>query len=110
MNDKLSRRAFGRFVVGAGVGVAGGALLVACGKSEPATPALSCTDTSSLDEAGVTTRIDNEYVDHTPIKDKPCSACAQYEPAPAGSCGGCKVVKGPINPDGYCKVWVAKPA
>lgn len=109
MNEKLSRRTFGKFVVGAGAAAAGAALLVACGKSQPATATFACTDTAGLDEAGVGTRIDNEYTDHTPIPAKHCSNCVLFVPAAADACGTCQVVKGPIHPGGYCKLWAAKP-
>ena len=41
---------------------------------------------------------------------KRCALCAQYIPAAPNACGGCKVVKGPINPEGGCKLFVPKPA
>jgi len=110
MNEKLSRRGFGKIVAGAGAAAAGAALLVACGKSEPAKATFACTDTAGLDETGIGTRIDNEYVDHSPIPAKQCANCAQFEPAAADKCGACKVVKGPIHFEGYCKVWAAKSA
>ncbi len=108
MNERLSRRTFGKIVAGAGAAAAGAALLVACGKSQPAAAPFTCTDTTGLDEAGIGTRIDNEYVDHTPIPAKHCTNCVLFVPATA--CGTCQVVKGPIHPEGYCKLWAAKPA
>jgi CheY-like chemotaxis protein len=50
------------------------------------------------------------YVDNSTEPGKSCSRCQQFLPAAPGACGACKVVKGPINPDGYCKSFVAKPA
>ena len=42
---------------------------------------------------------------------KTCTNCQQFVPAPAANaCGTCKILKGPINPKGYCKSYVAKPA
>jgi hypothetical protein len=41
---------------------------------------------------------------------KRCSGCLHYLPAAPNKCGGCKVVKGPINPDGNCNLYAAKPA
>jgi hypothetical protein len=41
---------------------------------------------------------------------KLCSSCQQFVPsAAANTCGTCKILKGPINPKGYCKSFVAKP-
>ncbi len=104
MQDKLSRRdvlqqgaALGAFVV---MGTA------ACNK--PA--ALTCTDTTGLSAPDVQVRTSLAYVDVSTEPGKLCSGCQQFvAPAAAGSCGTCKVVKGPISPNGYCKSFVAKP-
>ena len=46
------------------------------------------------------------YVDASVEDGKTCSNCALYTAATAGeSCGGCTLLKGPINPDGYCISW-----
>jgi hypothetical protein len=102
MDEKLSRRdvlqqsaAFGALVVlGAG----------ACNK-----PALVCTDTAGLSATDVQVRTSLAYVDSSVEQGKLCSGCQQFLPPDgAGKCGGCKVLKGPINPNGYCKSFVAK--
>jgi hypothetical protein len=41
----------------------------------------------------------------TPKGNQRCDNCKQFEPPAA-----CKVVDGEINPAGWCKVYVAKPA
>lgn len=84
---------------------AGGAAFAAmgCGKKE-----LACTDTSALSADDVSARTALAYVDKSPDAAKMCSGCMQFIPAAPDQCGGCKVVKGPINPAGYCKVWGAK--
>jgi hypothetical protein len=107
MQDKLSRR---ELLTNAS---AMGALAVfgasACGKKGPAT--LSCADTSSMAPADVSVRTALAYVDVSTEPGKTCSNCQQFvAPAAAGTCGTCKVVKGPINPTGNCKSFVAKPA
>ena len=80
---------------------------VACSKSTPA--ALVCTDTSSLAPADVAIRTSLAYVDTSTEPGKTCTTCQQFiAPAAAGACGTCKVVKGPINPGGYCKSFVPK--
>ena len=81
----------------------------ACGKEKPA--ALSCTDTMGLSTADLTVRGALAYVDYSTEPGKQCLGCQQFLPAvPAvpAACGQCKVVKGPINPAGYCKSFVAK--
>lgn len=103
--DALSRREMLRSA--ALVGTAGllPAWLLGCGKKE-----LSCTDTAGLAAADLTMRTTLGYVDASPEGAKSCANCMLYKPAAADACGGCQVVKGPINPKGYCKSWAAKPA
>ena len=73
---------------------------VGCKKSPPATcPASSLTP----DDLNVRTVLG--YVDSSPDPAKTCAKCQQY--VPADPCGSCKVVKGAIHPDGYCRVFVA---
>jgi hypothetical protein len=105
MDEKLSRRdllqqsaTLGAFAV---LGVS------ACNKA-PA--AFACMDTSGLSAADVQVRTALGYVDSSTQPGKMCSGCQQFvAPAAAGTCGTCKVVKGPIHPNGYCKSFVAKP-
>jgi hypothetical protein len=104
MDEKLSRRDVLQrsaalsvlAVVGAG----------AC-KSEP--KPLSCVDTTSLSAADAQVRTSLAYVDKSVEPGKTCSNCQQFIPAAPDACGTCKVVKGPINPKGNCKSFVAKP-
>jgi hypothetical protein len=105
MDEKLSRRdvlqrsaAFGVLAV-VGVG---------CGKDQA--KALSCTDTMSLSATDAQVRTSLLYVDNSVEPGKSCSGCQQFIPAAPDACGTCKIVKGPINPKGYCKSFVAKPA
>jgi hypothetical protein len=102
MIEKISRRDLLKLsVAAAGVGVA------ACGKE---TKVLSCSDTTSLNASDAQVRTSLAYVDHSVEAGKSCSKCQQFIPAAPNTCGTCKVVKGPINPDGYCKSFVLKPA
>jgi hypothetical protein len=111
MDDKLSRRdvlqrgaAFGALGI-AGLVSAASAAGAGC-KSEP--KALSCTDTMSLSASDAQVRVALAYVDSSVETGKSCSGCQQFIPAAPEACGTCKVVKGPINPKGYCKSFVAK--
>lgn len=106
MDEKLSRRdvlqkgaAFGLLTV---VGAA------ACGKSQA--KGLSCSDTTSLSAADAQVRTSLAYVDMSTDPGKTCSGCQQFLPGPPDACGSCKVLKGPINPKGNCKSFLAKPA
>ena len=112
MNDRdtrtllISRRQLLWQAVAASVGVgAAGALIVGCKKP------LLCDDTTGLAEVDVSTRKALGYVEMSTDLQKTCSGCAQYTAAPSeGTCGGCKMFKGTVNPKGTCKGFVAKPA
>ena len=81
----------------------------ACSKEAP--KALACTDTSALSPADQMLRTTLQYIDNSNQPGKQCSGCQQFlPPATPGTCGGCKVLKGPVNPGGYCKSFIAKPA
>ena len=70
-----------------------------------------CTDVSALAAADQTVRTSLQYADRSPEASKDCSSCQQFVAAakdPFGSCGTCKIMKGPINPRGYCNAFVAK--
>jgi hypothetical protein len=103
MDDKLSRRDVLQQSAALGALVVLGAS--ACNK--PA--ALICTDTTGLSATDVQVRTSLAYVDLSVEAGKTCNGCQQFIPAPAaGACGTCKVLKGPINPAGNCKSFVAK--
>jgi High potential iron-sulfur protein len=78
--------------------------LVGCSKKP------SCSDVTGLSPDELRTRNDiATYTEVAPDASKKCTLCAQFVPAPsANACGSCKVVKGPINPEGWCKLFVAK--
>lgn len=118
----LKASALGAVVVG------GGSLLAACGGEEAAkapaaappasssqAPAASaaggCNDLAGLTDQEKQMRTALQYVDETPIPEKRCDNCQLYIEAEGGAaCGGCKILKGPIAPAGYCTSWAAKQA
>lgn len=69
--------------------------------------ALNCMHTDGLAPAQVTVRESLKYTDATDNPDQDCTNCAHWMPAENGACGGCRVVPGPIHPDGWCTIWVA---
>jgi len=102
---RIDRRAALRQLVVLSAAAAVPAFASACSKKQ------SCTDVTGLAPEDVRVRNDTAaYVDLAPDASKKCALCAQYVPAAPDACGGCKVVKGPINPDGSCKLFVPKPA
>jgi hypothetical protein len=104
MNDKLSRRELLNNAATLSVLAAFGA--TACSKSKPT--ALSCTDTSTLTPPDLSVRTALAYVDISTEAGKSCTNCQQFIAAAPGACGSCKVLKGPINPAGYCKSFAPK--
>lgn len=62
----------------------------------------ACTDVSKLPPDEVQNRITLGYTDVAPDARKTCSNCQQFVPANEG-CGACKILKGPIHPNGWCK-------
>jgi hypothetical protein len=106
MKARLARReALRHLAVFSAAAVVPGFLSAACSRKP------SCEDVTGLTPAEVTIRRDTAaYVEVAADPAKKCAACAQFEPKGANACGGCKVVKGPINPEGGCKLFVPKPA
>jgi hypothetical protein len=108
----MNRRTFVRCAALAGAGMIAG-----CGgdvarvaalreKARTLGSSLDCSDVSELQPAEARTRVDNTYRQHTDRDDQFCLACLNYvPPAAETSCGTCKTVRGPINPDGWCKQW-----
>lgn len=104
-SNLLDRRTFLTRAALLGGVAAGASLLAACGKGGGS---LVCTDTSGLKPDEAATRTNLNYVDAAMDATKPCSGCALYVAAAEGACGGCSIVKGPINPNGGCTSWVKK--
>lgn len=103
-NKDLSRRGF----IGAlGAGTAGFALFVSGCKGGKGGE-LVCTDVSSLTAAEKQARTALKYLDKSPHADKNCTNCQLFKPGAAGACAACTVIKGPINPKGYCNSWAKK--
>lgn len=70
-----------------------------------------CEDTSSLTPAELQLRQSLQYMTVSPHADKRCDNCQPFVAGPdPQSCGTCVIVKGPIDPKGYCNSWAAKPA
>src|ERR1700744_704251 len=70
----------------------------------------SCQDVTGLSADQINQRQNVAEANETTLDaTKSCAACVQYVPGAANACGTCKVVKGPINPEGGCKLFVAKP-
>jgi hypothetical protein len=98
------RRAFLGHTVRLAVFAATPALLQACTK-----PELHCDDVSGLSKEDAELRTSLEYQDRSPHgENKSCSSCAFFKAGKKDECGQCTLVRGPINPLGYCNSWAAK--
>jgi hypothetical protein len=89
-------------------GAAGVLALAGLGACKESPKTLSCADTTNLSAADAQVRTSLAYVDHSTEPGKACNGCQQFIPAAPDTCGGCKIIKGTINPAGYCKSFVAK--
>lgn len=70
-----------------------------------------CDDTSGLSPEDLKVRKEVAvYEEKSSDAARYCKDCIHFTPAGDKACGGCKVVKGPINPEGTCKLFVAKPS
>lgn len=70
--------------------------------------AFSCSDAKGLSAEETAARSAMEYVDQARDPSKPCSKCVQWVAAASDGCGGCKVLKGPIHPNGGCKLFASR--
>ena len=51
-----------------------------------------------------------QYVDASPQPGRNCTTCTLFVPSKEpDSCGACKVIHGPVHPNGWCKIFVLKP-
>ena len=131
MKDKMTRVEFLQSLALIGFGVvSSGALISSCGgggeeestqtasrpkqrrPKESTSPADPCADVGGLTDTELTMRNETlKYVAESPEPGKRCDNCKFWEPAANGaSCGGCQLIKGPINPKGYCTSWFIEDA
>ena|SRR5579883_1135501 len=103
----ITRRDILRKSVLLGVAAAGAGALAAACKDTP--KEIHCDDTTGIAPTDVETRKTLAYIDRTPDPNKMCQNCQQFvAPPSATQCGTCKVLKGNVHPNGYCKSWAAK--
>jgi hypothetical protein len=101
----ISRRLF---VMGGGSALAGLGVAVVAGCRKPDST-LACTDVSALSPSEASVRKGTLYVDRSKDADRTCETCQQWVAPPApGACGGCKLVKGPVHPQGSCKLYAPR--
>ena len=106
MKNIITRKAFLKQLPALGTAIIGGGLfLQSCSKSK--TDEDPCADLSKLTAEEKQTRTDFQYIAKTKFPDKLCSNCELWlAPGEGKTCGGCDIMQGPINPNGYCTAWV----
>jgi hypothetical protein len=98
--DAGSRRDFFRSAMGLSL-----VLLGAAGCSKNRVP-ISCGVGAGIAPEDLQVRVSLRYVEPADDTKRTCSSCQQYlTPAAGGGCGSCKVLKGPIHPNGTCKAF-----
>ena len=105
--QNLDRRDFLKVALGLGAAATSLAVLGGCSSGPKE---LSCTDTTGLAAGDLAMRQQLKYVDKATDQAKQCSGCQFYQAKAPDACGGCTLVKGPINPKGGCASWVKKAA
>lgn len=85
-------------------------VLGATGCSQRRAP-ISCDLSAGLAPEEVQARSALRYVEPGSDETRRCSSCQQYlTPPEDGGCGSCKVLKGPIHPNGTCMVFAPRSA
>ncbi len=117
MEKNITRKNFLKKIsIGGVLIIGGGTLISACGDSNEKQQEqlsknanLPCSDVSGLTDSELATRTSNDYTSASPYNDKFCGTCNLFiMPKEGKQCGSCQVVKGPISPQGYCKLWIKK--
>lgn len=99
--NKMNRReALLRLGAGSAMLIPASFLLGGCGSAE-----LSCKG-----DADAAQRTMFKYVDKSTTANQTCDNCAQWKAGAPNQCGGCNLIKGQIQPKGWCMSWAAKPA
>lgn len=125
MKKEMTRKEFlQRLAILGLVAGTGGSLLEGCGGEQRETgqtgsstaskPATSdpCGDVSGLSELDLKMRNETlKYVAQSQDPAQRCDNCKFYTPPEGGgACGGCTLIKGPINPAGHCTSWFVSDA
>ncbi len=91
-------------LLGAGLtATAGLVVLEGCNKPVPSGGPGGTECEAKIDDASRKLRQTLQYYDKAVDPAKHCSICAQFEAGKFADCGGgCKVIPGPVNPNGGC--------
>lgn len=99
-----TRRVWLRRVVPVALGVGGVVGVAACSRRE----ALKCDDVTGLPEEVTSLRQKLGYQEKAEKPELACRNCAQWVEPSSPGCGTCRIMGGPIHPDGGCRVFAPK--
>lgn len=109
----MNRKFFIKNLLAAGGILAGGNLISSCSEDKDNETQQKKSDINcnkNLSDEHKKSRKEYEYKENSPHEDKVCNNCSHWRtPEREGPCGECEVVKGPINPMGYCNQWIEAP-
>src|SRR5262249_30134609 len=91
----------GSALLGAASLGAAATLLGGCKRAETCPPAQLAAEDQKL-------RLTPHYTERPPDPEKLCSGRQQYPPDTDPRAAGCKLIKGPIHPAGYCAAFTSK--
>lgn len=92
-----------RFVWDSTLGLLVLASSVGCGQQR-----FTCTEVTGLSDGEKTVRNTMAYADHAADANKRCDRCVQWVAAAQQGCGTCKVLAGPVHPEGTCNLFAPK--
>ena len=67
-----------------------------------------CNDSNRLSPADTKARSDVRYVETSSTPSTACDVCQYWINGSSNSCGGCRLLRGPIHPKGTCRLFVMK--
>lgn len=67
-----------------------------------------CTEAPGLTPAEASARGVLGYADRSADPARTCDRCTHYVAAAGPACGSCRLVRGPVHPEGTCNVFAAK--
>lgn len=76
-------------------------IMAACQRSDQ----VVCADPTRLSDSENSLRASLRYTENSPRDDQRCRVCAFYDASQAPPCGMCKLLKGPVSPNGHCDSW-----
>jgi hypothetical protein len=64
-----------------------------------------CDDLTGLAPGDIEARKNLDYKELAEKPELACRNCAQYVPPSGSNCASCRVMRGPVHPEGWCKVF-----